>query len=165
MDESAFISEALERTGATLLLDLSNVHANARNLGLEPEEAIEMGDPHAEEVLACFVREVAASAFCLVGDTPCAFTIMGRDLEMRIVEPQVGLRSYGGGIARGWPAIRSEVPLFAGKRRGSRFVRDRAPQRGSVALALRDRFGVFDDLKLPEGSRLLVTLQEPCIED
>jgi uncharacterized protein len=37
MDESEFIAEALDRTGAMLLLDLSNVHANARNLGLEPE--------------------------------------------------------------------------------------------------------------------------------
>jgi len=33
MDEVSFIGEVLDRTGALLLLDLSNVHANARNLG------------------------------------------------------------------------------------------------------------------------------------
>src|SRR5947209_4563469 len=32
LDEIAFITAALERTGALLLLDLSNLHANARNL-------------------------------------------------------------------------------------------------------------------------------------
>lgn len=33
MDEATFFKEALEQTGAKMLLDLSNVHANAKNLG------------------------------------------------------------------------------------------------------------------------------------
>jgi uncharacterized protein (UPF0276 family) len=33
IDEAGFIGEALERTGALLLLDVSNVYANARNFG------------------------------------------------------------------------------------------------------------------------------------
>lgn len=33
MDEATFLSEILDQTGALLLLDLANVHANARNLG------------------------------------------------------------------------------------------------------------------------------------
>jgi uncharacterized protein (UPF0276 family) len=36
MDEVSFIGELLDRTGALLLLDLSNVHANAKNLGWDP---------------------------------------------------------------------------------------------------------------------------------
>jgi len=36
MDEVSFIGEVLDRTGALLLLDLSNVHANATNLGWDP---------------------------------------------------------------------------------------------------------------------------------
>ena len=36
MNEAEFVREALDRTGALMLLDLSNVHANARNLGGDP---------------------------------------------------------------------------------------------------------------------------------
>lgn len=35
MDEAAFIREVLERTEALLLLDIENVYANARNLGID----------------------------------------------------------------------------------------------------------------------------------
>ena len=40
MDEVDFIRELLEKTGALLLLDLSNVHANAHNLGGDPVQLI-----------------------------------------------------------------------------------------------------------------------------
>jgi uncharacterized protein (UPF0276 family) len=36
MDEVTFLTELLERTGALLLLDIANVHANARNQGWDP---------------------------------------------------------------------------------------------------------------------------------
>jgi uncharacterized protein (UPF0276 family) len=36
MDEAAFLTELLERTDALLLLDIANLHANARNLGWDP---------------------------------------------------------------------------------------------------------------------------------
>ncbi|PZG02739.1 DUF692 domain-containing protein [Micromonospora craterilacus] len=36
LDEAAFLSEILERTDALLLLDIANVHANARNRGTDP---------------------------------------------------------------------------------------------------------------------------------
>jgi hypothetical protein len=36
LDEAAFLTELLERTGAWLLLDVANLHANARNHGGDP---------------------------------------------------------------------------------------------------------------------------------
>ena len=36
IDEGAFVTELLERTGALLLLDVANLYANARNHGYEP---------------------------------------------------------------------------------------------------------------------------------
>lgn len=36
LDEAAFLTEILERTDALLLLDVANVHANARNRGTDP---------------------------------------------------------------------------------------------------------------------------------
>ncbi|MEW2385054.1 DUF692 domain-containing protein [Micromonospora sp. NPDC047707] len=36
LDEAAFVTEILERTGALLLLDVANVYANARNRGADP---------------------------------------------------------------------------------------------------------------------------------
>ncbi|WP_341721318.1 DUF692 domain-containing protein [Micromonospora sp. FIMYZ51] len=36
LDEAAFLGEILDRTGALLLLDVANVHANARNRGTDP---------------------------------------------------------------------------------------------------------------------------------
>ena len=36
LDEAAFLTELLERTGALLLLDLANLYANARNHGGDP---------------------------------------------------------------------------------------------------------------------------------
>jgi uncharacterized protein (UPF0276 family) len=36
MDEAAFLTEILDRTGALLLLDIANVYANARNRGDDP---------------------------------------------------------------------------------------------------------------------------------
>ncbi len=36
MSEAGFLAELLQRTGSLLLLDVSNVHANARNHGLDP---------------------------------------------------------------------------------------------------------------------------------
>ncbi len=36
LDEADFLTEALDRTGAFLLLDLANVYANARNRGTDP---------------------------------------------------------------------------------------------------------------------------------
>jgi uncharacterized protein (UPF0276 family) len=36
LDEAAFLTELLERTGAWLLLDLANLHANGRNHGGDP---------------------------------------------------------------------------------------------------------------------------------
>jgi uncharacterized protein (UPF0276 family) len=40
MDEATFVSELLERTGALLLLDLSNLFANAHNHGYDALEAL-----------------------------------------------------------------------------------------------------------------------------
>jgi uncharacterized protein (UPF0276 family) len=40
MDEAAFVSELLERTGAMLLLDLSNLYANAHNHGYDAVAAL-----------------------------------------------------------------------------------------------------------------------------
>ena len=40
MDEAAFVSELIELTGALLLLDLSNLFANAHNHGYDAEEAL-----------------------------------------------------------------------------------------------------------------------------
>ena len=36
LDEAAFVTEILDRTGALLLLDIANVHANARNRDTDP---------------------------------------------------------------------------------------------------------------------------------
>ncbi|MFC0504678.1 DUF692 domain-containing protein [Micromonospora costi] len=36
LDEAAFLTEILDRTGALLLLDIANVYANARNRGADP---------------------------------------------------------------------------------------------------------------------------------
>ncbi|HEX7746650.1 MAG TPA: DUF692 domain-containing protein, partial [Micromonosporaceae bacterium] len=36
LDEAAFLTEILDRTGALLLLDIANVYANARNRGQDP---------------------------------------------------------------------------------------------------------------------------------
>jgi uncharacterized protein (UPF0276 family) len=36
MDEATFLAEVLEQTGAYLLLDVANLHANAQNLGWDP---------------------------------------------------------------------------------------------------------------------------------
>jgi uncharacterized protein (UPF0276 family) len=36
LDEAGFLTEVLERTGAGLLLDLANVHSDARNHGVDP---------------------------------------------------------------------------------------------------------------------------------
>jgi uncharacterized protein (UPF0276 family) len=36
MDEATFLAEVLEQTDTLLLLDVANLHANARNLGLDP---------------------------------------------------------------------------------------------------------------------------------
>lgn len=40
MDEAQFVSELIERTGALLLLDLSNLYANAHNHGYDAFEAL-----------------------------------------------------------------------------------------------------------------------------
>lgn len=40
MDEAAFVGELLDRTGALLLLDLSNLYANAHNHGYDALEAL-----------------------------------------------------------------------------------------------------------------------------
>lgn len=162
--ESVF-AQAVLAWGGSVVLGRTQGSDRLWLVSASAEEAIEMGDPHAAEVLACFVREVAGIAFGLAGDAPCTFRLVGRDLEMRVAEQQVGLRSYGGGIARGWPAIESEVPLFSGKRRAIRFIRDRVPQRGSVASALRERIGDFEGLKLAGGSKLLIALEEWRVED
>jgi uncharacterized protein (UPF0276 family) len=41
MDEATFLGEILDQTGALLLLDLANVHANARNLGGSAEALLD----------------------------------------------------------------------------------------------------------------------------
>ena len=41
LDEAAFLTELLERTGALLLLDLANLHANARNHGGDPLDLLD----------------------------------------------------------------------------------------------------------------------------
>jgi len=41
MDEATFVSELVERTGALLLLDLSNLYANAHNHGYDALESLE----------------------------------------------------------------------------------------------------------------------------
>lgn len=40
MDEATFVGELIERTGALLLLDLSNLYANAHNHGYDAREAL-----------------------------------------------------------------------------------------------------------------------------
>ncbi|WP_199748126.1 DUF692 domain-containing protein [Actinomadura sp. WAC 06369] len=40
-DEAAFLTELVERTGVLLLLDVANVHANARNRGTDPLDLID----------------------------------------------------------------------------------------------------------------------------
>lgn len=41
MDEARFLTEVLERTDALLLLDIANVHANARNHGQDPSKFLD----------------------------------------------------------------------------------------------------------------------------
>jgi len=41
LDEAAFLTEILDRTGALLLLDVANVYANARNRGTDPLELLD----------------------------------------------------------------------------------------------------------------------------
>ena len=41
LDEAAFLTEILDRTGALLLLDIANVYANARNRGAEPTDLLD----------------------------------------------------------------------------------------------------------------------------
>ncbi len=41
LDEAAFLTEILDRTGALLLLDIANVYANARNRGTEPTDLLD----------------------------------------------------------------------------------------------------------------------------
>ncbi|SCE92560.1 hypothetical protein GA0074695_2198 [Micromonospora viridifaciens] len=41
LDEAAFLTEILDATGALLLLDLANVHANARNRGGDPRALLD----------------------------------------------------------------------------------------------------------------------------
>ena len=41
LDEAAFLTELLERTGALLLLDLANLYANARNHGGDPLDLLD----------------------------------------------------------------------------------------------------------------------------
>jgi len=41
MDEADFVRELIDRTGALLLLDLSNLYANAHNHGYDPYEALD----------------------------------------------------------------------------------------------------------------------------
>ena len=40
LDEAAFITEVLERSGAGLLLDVNNVYVNAKNYGFDPDEFV-----------------------------------------------------------------------------------------------------------------------------
>lgn len=40
LDEATFLAELVDRTGVSLLLDLANVYANARNLGGDPVELL-----------------------------------------------------------------------------------------------------------------------------
>ncbi|MER7460536.1 DUF692 domain-containing protein [Micromonospora sp. NPDC126480] len=41
LDEAAFLTEILDRTGALLLLDVANVYANARNRGADPLDLLD----------------------------------------------------------------------------------------------------------------------------
>jgi uncharacterized protein (UPF0276 family) len=41
LDEAAFLTEILDRTGAGLLLDVANVYANARNRGTDPLDLLD----------------------------------------------------------------------------------------------------------------------------
>ncbi len=41
LDEAAFLTEILDRTDALLLLDVANVHANARNRGTDPLDLLD----------------------------------------------------------------------------------------------------------------------------
>lgn len=41
LDEAAFLTEILDRTGAHLLLDVANVYANARNRGTDPLDLLD----------------------------------------------------------------------------------------------------------------------------
>jgi uncharacterized protein (UPF0276 family) len=41
LDEAAFLTEILDRTGALLLLDVANVYANARNRGTDPLDLLD----------------------------------------------------------------------------------------------------------------------------
>lgn len=41
LDEAAFLTEILDRTGAHLLLDIANVYANARNRGADPLDLLD----------------------------------------------------------------------------------------------------------------------------
>jgi uncharacterized protein (UPF0276 family) len=40
LSEAEFLAEVLERTGCGMLLDVTNLHTNAVNLGSDPEEAL-----------------------------------------------------------------------------------------------------------------------------
>jgi uncharacterized protein (UPF0276 family) len=42
LDEAAFLTEILDRTGALLLLDVANVYANARNRGTDPLDLLDL---------------------------------------------------------------------------------------------------------------------------
>jgi uncharacterized protein (UPF0276 family) len=68
LDEAAFLTELLERTGALLLLDLANLYANARNHGGDPLDLLDALP--LERIAYVHVAGGSSAAACTTTPTP-----------------------------------------------------------------------------------------------
>lgn len=116
-----------------------------------PADWMEMGDDFALKIIDHFASVVSTPRTVTAAGQTCGLLVEGDELIVIWPERRTALRSFGGGIARGWPALESDVPLFDEHRAAVRLGSE-LPAQGDVALAIRKTASLVDGAEVVSGS-------------
>lgn len=124
------------------------------------EDWWEMGDPGAERILELFWNQIAATNFVTTAFESCSLRLLGKSVALSVPDSRTAMRSYGGGIARGWAVMDFDFAMFAPQNSMLEVHVDRLPRKGVLAAALLKIVDQLQDLDISVGSVRLVPVSE-----
>jgi len=117
------------------------------------EDWLEMGDPGSQYVLDRFVSSVLASNYAWTQAGSCTFTIVEDEkLVVTATDRRMLLRSFGGGIARGWAPISTDFSSYSDQLLSVNFDISKFPKKGFLATKLAGFARNAIDIKINSNS-------------
>ncbi len=124
------------------------------------EDWLEMGDPGAAVVLENFWKSVATPSIVSTDAGNCILKCTDNNIAIYAPEVRVAVRSYGGGIARGWANFEADFSLLDCLTLELNFNFDTLPRKGKLRKNLENIQPDLSQRKIVLGSKVTLMARD-----